>query len=294
MSERGRPTAHAAGGALFAHLRANPLAFAGGAILVLFAFVAAGAPVLAPYPAGQQDLTLRFEAPSARHPLGLDELGRDTLSRLMVGARISLLLSIVVVAVSLLAGVAIGSVAGLLGGWVDDLVMRAIDVLLAFPSILLAISLVAVLGPGFGNLILALCLIGWIGYARLTRAQILQAREMEYVQSARATGAGSLRILLLHLIPNIAGPLIVQSTVGMAGVLLSEAGLSFLGLGLPPPHPSWGTMLRAGSQHLFDAPHLILYPGVAIMLAVLSFNFVGDALRDWLDPRIGPGAGARV
>jgi peptide/nickel transport system permease protein len=164
--------------------------------------------------------------------------------------------------------------------------MRGIDILMAFPGILLAISLVAVLGPGLGNLVLALCLIGWVGYARLARAQILRAREMEYVLSARAAGARSERILLRHLLPNISGPIIVQATVGMAGVILSEAGLSFLGLGLPPPSPSWGSMLRSGSQHLFDAPHLIVYPGVAIMLTVLSFNFLGDSIRDWLDPRL--------
>jgi peptide/nickel transport system permease protein len=185
-----------------------------------------------------------------------------------------------------LVGLAVGTVAGFVGGWIDDLVMRGIDILMAFPGILLAISLVAVLGPGLGNLVLALCLIGWVGYARLARAQILRAREMEYVLSARAAGARSERILLRHLLPNISGPIIVQATVGMAGVILSEAGLSFLGLGLPPPSPSWGSMLRSGSQHLFDAPHLIVYPGVAIMLTVLSFNFLGDSIRDWLDPRL--------
>ena len=147
----------------------------------------------------------------------------------------------------------------------------------------------AVLGPGLTNLALALCLVGWVGYARLTRAQVLKVKQQDYVLSAHASGARSERILLLHLLPNILGPLIVQATVGMAGVILSEAGLSFLGLGLPPPSPSWGSMIRSGSQHLLDAPHLVLYPGVAIMLAVLSFNFVGDSLRDWLDPRIRKG-----
>jgi len=168
----------------------------------------------------------------------------------------------------------------------DDLIMRLIDILLSFPNILLAVSLVAVLGPGLGNLVLALCLIGWVGYARLTRAQVLKTREMQYVTAARASGARAGRILLRHLLPNIAGPLVIQATVGMAGVILSEAGLSFLGLGLPPPSPSWGSMLRSGSQHLLDAPHLVVYPGVAIMAAVLSFNFFGDSLRDWLDPRV--------
>jgi peptide/nickel transport system permease protein len=248
--------------------------------------VAVAAPVLVPYPAGSQNLSLRFAAPSLQHPLGLDDLGRDILSRLLLGARISLVLSLVVVLLSAGVGILAGSVAGMAGGWVDDLIMRTIDILLSFPSILLAVSLVAVLGPGLDNLVLALCLIGWVGYARLARAQVLKTREMQYVASARASGARSGRILLLHLLPNIAGPLLVQATVGMAGVILSEAGLSFLGLGLPPPSPSWGSMLRSGSQHLLDAPHLVFYPGVAIMVTVLSFNFLGDSLRDWLDPRI--------
>ncbi|MCI0566816.1 MAG: ABC transporter permease [Acidobacteria bacterium] len=268
------------------HLREDPLGLVGMAILILLSFLALAAPVLAPYSVGAQDLSQRFAAPTPVHPLGLDELGRDILSRLIFGARISLFLSFVVVSSSALVGLTVGTVAGFAGGWIDDVLMRSIDVLMAFPGILLAISLVAVLGPGLGNLVLALCLIGWVGYARLARAQILRAREMEYVLSARAAGARSERILFLHLLPNISGPIIVQATVGMAGVILSEAGLSFLGLGLPPPSPSWGSMLRSGSQHLFDAPHLIVYPGVAIMLAVLSFNFLGDSIRDWLDPKL--------
>ena len=276
-------------GSLIGHLRRDPFTTVGAGILLLLAAVAAAAPILAPYSAGAQDLSLRFAAPSVLHPLGLDELGRDILSRIMLGARISLVLSFVVVFLSVGIGIFVGSLAGLAGGWVDDLVMRLIDILLSFPSILLAISLVAVLGPGLGNLVLALCLIGWVGYARLTRAQVLKTREMQFVTAARASGARTARILLLHLLPNIAGPLLVQATVGMAGVILSEAGLSFLGLGLPPPSPSWGSMLRSGSQHLFDAPHLVVYPGVAIMVAVLSFNFFGDSLRDWLDPRIRKG-----
>jgi len=270
------------------------MALAGAGVLVVLALVALSAPLLAPYSSGAQDLARRFAPPSPHHPLGLDELGRDTLSRLVLGARISLVLSLAVVLVSAGFGTLIGSLAGLSGGWLDDLVMRIIDILLSFPSILLAISLVAVLGPGLGNLALALCLIGWVGYARLTRAQVLKTRELQFVLAARASGARKGRILMLHLLPNIAGPLIIQATVGMAGVILSEAGLSFLGLGLPPPSPSWGSMLRSGSQHLLDAPHLVLYPGLAIMLVVLSFNFVGDFLRDWLDPRTRLGIRGRL
>jgi peptide/nickel transport system permease protein len=279
---------------LLRQLRSDPMALAGSGILLLLLALAIAAPAIAPYPAGSQDLSHRFAPPSSLHPLGLDELGRDILSRLIYGARISLMLSLAVVVASALAGIAVGSVAGLAGGWVDDLLMRMIDILLSFPSILLAISLVAVLGPGLGDLILALCVVGWVGYGRLARAQVLKTRETQYVMAARAAGAGTCRILLLHLLPNIAGPLIIQATLGMAGVILSEAGLSFLGLGLPPPTPSWGSMLRSGSQHLFDAPHLVFFPGVAIMMAVLSFNLVGDSLRDRLDPRMREGwAGGR-
>ena len=265
------------------------MALAGLWILLVLSIVALTAPWAAPYSVESQDLSRRFDPPSGSHPLGLDELGRDTLSRLMAGARISLLLALAVVVLSATTGILIGSWAGLRGGWPDDLILRLIDILLAFPSILLAISLVAVLGPGLANLVLALCVIGWVGYARLARAQALRTRNAEFVLSARASGAGQGRILFRHLLPVSAGPLIVQASVGMAGVILSEAGLSFLGLGLPPPAPSWGSMLRSGSQHLFDAPHLTLYPGAAIMLAVLSFNFLGDSLRDWLDPRVRRG-----
>jgi peptide/nickel transport system permease protein len=286
MDETGRLAETGGLSALSRHLRADPLGLLGMSILILLSLVALAAPVLAPYSVGAQNLSLRFAAPTPLHPLGLDELGRDILSRLMFGARISLLLSLIVVSSSALIGLGVGTVAGFLGGWIDDFFMRGIDILMAFPGILLAISLVAVLGPGLGNLVLALCLIGWVGYARLARAQILRVRELEYVLSARAVGARTERILFRHLLPNISGPIIVQATVGMAGVILSEAGLSFLGLGLPPPSPSWGSMLRSGSQHLFDAPHLIVYPGVAIMLAVLSFNFLGDSIRDWLDPKL--------
>jgi peptide/nickel transport system permease protein len=249
------------------------------------ALLALVAPWLAPYPAGDQNLAMRFSAPSRAHLLGLDELGRDILSRLLYGSRISLALSLVVVIFSAGTGLAVGAIAGMSGGWVDDLLMRIVDIFLAFPGILLAIALVAVMGPGLGNLALALCLMGWAGYARITRALALSLREREFVHSARAAGAGLQRILRVHLLPNLSGPLLVQATAGVAGVLLSEAGLSFLGLGLPPPSPSWGSMLRSGTQHLLDAPHLVFYPGVAIVLMVVSFSSLGDTLREWLDPR---------
>lgn len=232
-----------------------------------------------------QHLALRLEGPSFDHPLGLDELGRDVLARLLNGGRISLLVGVAVVSASAFAGTAIGAVSGYLGGWVDEITGRIMDVLLAFPGILLAIAMVAVLGPNLTNVVLALSSIGWVGYARLVRGQVLKVREFEYVQAARAMGATTPRILLRHVIPATLSPVTVQATLGMAGAIVAEASLSFLGLGAQPPTPSWGTMLDAGRSHLFDAPHLTLFPGVAIALLVVGFNLAGDALRDYLDPR---------
>lgn len=231
------------------------------------------------------DLAQRLNGPSWVHPLGVDELGRDVLARLVFGARVSLLVGLAVVSFSATIGVIVGSVAGYAGGWVDELSGRIMDVLLAFPGILLAIALVAVLGPSLNHVVLALVVIGWVSYARLVRGQVLKLRELEYVQAARALGARPLRVLVRHIVPATLPSVTVQATLGMAAAIISEASLSFLGLGVQPPTPSWGTMLDAGRSHLFDAPHLTIFPGVAIALLVLGFNFVGDALRDALDPR---------
>jgi peptide/nickel transport system permease protein len=242
-------------------------------------------PLLTPYQASAQELSRRLERPSLSHPFGLDELGRDILSRIVSGARISLLVGLSVVTLSSIVGVMLGAVAGYSGGKIDDLISRVMDVLMAFPGILLAIALVAVLGPSLGNVILALSVIGWVGYARLVRGQALRARELEFVQAARALGAGSPRIILRHILPTTLPSVVVQATLGMAGSIIAEAALSFLGLGVQPPTPSWGTMLDAGRSHLFDAPHLTIFPGLAIAILVLGFNFLGDGLRDRLDPR---------
>jgi peptide/nickel transport system permease protein len=213
-------------------------------------------------------------------------LGRDILSRLIYGARISMLVGSSVVVGALFLGLVIGSVAGYYGGKVDRFVnVILMNAFLSFPGILIAISFVAFRGPGVFNLILALSLGGWVGYARLVRAQVLAAREREYVEAARALGASDWRIVTRHILPNIIQPVIVQAAIGMAGAVLAEATMSFLGLGVPPPTASWGSMLNDGRAHLFDAPHLVLFPAAAVMLAVLSFNFIGDALRDYLDPR---------
>jgi peptide/nickel transport system permease protein len=256
--------------------------------LLIIGLTAGGAligPSLVPHDPNVQWLSERLAGPSWSHPFGLDELGRDILARLLIGARISLFVGLSVVSVSALVGVAVGALAGYTGGRLDNLVGRVMDILLAFPGILLAIALVAMLGPSLTNVVMALTVIGWVGYARLVRGQVLKIRELEYVQAARALGAPVWRVLWRHVIPATLPAVTVQATIGMAGAIIAEASLSFLGLGVQPPTPSWGTMLDAGRVHLFDAPHLTLFPGIAIALLVLGFNFVGDALRDGIDQR---------
>jgi len=257
----------------------------GLALVVLTVAASLLAPLLTAHDPSAQTLALRLEGPSAAHLLGLDELERDVWSRLLAGARISLLVGLVVVGVSATIGLVVGAVAGYVGGAIDEVISRVIDILLAFPGILLAIALVAVLGPSLTNVVLALTAIGWVGYARLVRGQVLKARELEFVQAARALGAGPARLLARHIVPTAIPALVVQATLGMAGAILAEAALSFLGLGVQPPTPSWGTMINGGRVHLIDAPHLTVFPGIAIALLVLGFNFLGDGLRDRLDPR---------
>ncbi len=264
----------------------NPLAIAGVVLVAIFVICAILAPWLAPYDLAHIDLPSRLSGPTAAHWFGTDELGRDILSRIIYGARISMLVGISVVAASLFVGLVIGCIAGYYGGRVDRFVnVIVMNAFLSFPGILLAIAFVAFLGPGVLNLILALAIGGWVGYARLVRAQVLATREREFVEAARALGASDWRIITRHILPNLIQPVIVQGAIGMAGAVLAEATMSFLGLGVPPPTASWGTMLNDGRAHLFDAPHLVLFPAAAVMLAVLSFNFIGDALRDYLDPR---------
>ncbi|HEX4425117.1 MAG TPA: ABC transporter permease [Terriglobales bacterium] len=266
--------------------RHNVLATIGMALVAIFVIFAIFAPWIAPQDPAYIDLPNRLASPSASHWCGTDELGRDILSRLIYGSRISMLVGGCVVAVSLFLGLIIGSAAGYYGGRLDRFVnIVVMNAFLSFPGILLAIAFVAFRGPGIFNLVLALALGGWVGYARLVRAQVLAAREREYVEAARALGANDLRIIARHILPNIIQPIVVQSAIGMAGAILAEATMSFLGLGVPPPTASWGAMLNDGRAHLFDAPHLVLFPAAAVMLAVLSFNFIGDALRDVLDPR---------
>ena len=266
--------------------RAQPLAFCGALLLLLFLFIAVFAPLLATHDPAQLNLAGRLLPPSTANWFGTDELGRDIFSRTLFGARVSLTVALSVVSISLALGLVLGGAAGFFGGLTDTIVnIYVTNAFLALPGILLAVAFVAFLGPGLGNLILALAISGWVGYARLVRAQVMAMKEREFVQAARSLGAGNLRLFLRHILPNILQPLIVQAAVGMAAAVLAEATLSFLGLGVQPPTATWGAMLNDARSHLFESPHLIIFPALAVMLCVLSFNFIGDGLRDFLDPR---------
>ena len=268
------------------------LAASGMVLVMVFVAFALFAPWIAPHSPYTIDLPSRLQPPSAAHWFGTDEFGRDILSRVIYGARISMLVGSSVVAGSLLLGLVFGSVAGYYGKFADRFFnIVVMNAFLSFPGILLAIAFVAFLGPGIFNLILALCIGGWVGYARLVRGQVLAVKEKEFVEAARALGASDWRIVTRHILPNIIQPVIVQAAIGMAGAVLAEATMSFLGLGVPPPTASWGSMLNDARLHLFDAPHMVLFPAAAVMLAVLSFNFIGDALRDYMDPRSRIAAG---
>ncbi|HUJ31365.1 MAG TPA: ABC transporter permease [Candidatus Acidoferrum sp.] len=259
----------------------------GLALTLLLVILALGAPWLSRYDPTAQNLPARLSTPSAAHWMGTDDLGRDIFSRIVYGARVSMTVSISVVLGAGIVGLALGALAGYFGGWFDRFVNTIlINAFLSFPGILLAIAFAAFLGPGIGKVILALIVTGWAGYARLARAQILQAKEMEYVLAARSLGASDARILVRHLLPNILQPVLVQATIAMAGAILAESTLSFLGVGVLAPMPSWGAMLNDARAHLFDAPHLVIFPALAVMAAVLAFNLLGDALRDWMDPRM--------
>lgn len=267
-------------------LRQSLLARVGFSVAALLIIVALFAPWIAPANPAAQDLPSRLQAPSRAHWMGTDELGRDTLTRTIYGARISLMVAISVVCGCGISGLVIGMLAGYAGGWFDRFVnLLLINAFLSFPGILLAIAFAAFLGPGISKVIMALVITGWAGYARLARAQVLKVKELEFILAARSLGASHIRILARHMFPNILQPVLIQATIGMAGAILAESTLSFLGLGVLAPTPSWGAMLNDARSHLFDAPHLVIFPALAVMLAVLAFNLLGDAWRDWLDPR---------
>jgi peptide/nickel transport system permease protein len=268
----------------------NLVAKFGLAVVGLLVLLAALSPALASWEKAQsQDLGARLDSPDRNHLMGRDQLGRDVMARIIYGARVSMLVGLSVVTISSIAGTLIGAFAGYRGGWIDRIVSGFFfNIFLSFPGLLLAIAMVAFRGPSIINLIFALSIIGWVGYARLMRAQVLKVREYDFVTAARALGASDLRILLKHILPNSIQPLIVQASIGMAGAILAEAGLSFLGLGVPEPIPSWGKMIDDSREFWFTAPHLFIFPGLMIAISVLAFNFVGDGLRERLDPRQRP------
>jgi peptide/nickel transport system permease protein len=257
-------------------------------LLILFAIVmlAATADILTPYDPNEQHYSYVLKPPGADFPLGTDDLGRDVYSRIAYGSRISLEVGVIAVSIGMVLGTLIGLSAGYYGGWVDDVLMRTMDALRAFPALVLALSINAVLGPGIGNVMIAVGVVSVPTFARLAHGQVLSVREREYVLAARVTGVGAWRMMVVHILPNIASPIIVQASLGAAFAILAEAGLSFLGLGVRPPTPSWGSLLRTGYQYLSVAPWLSLAPGAAIFLAVLAFNLLGDGLRQALDPRL--------
>lgn len=268
------------------HLRRNRAALIGAGIVAVFVFLALFAHLLSPYEPTRGELGDRLQPPNAVHWLGTDELGRDLLSRVIFGARISLQIQVMAVALALMVGVLVGGIGAYLGGWADNLIMRAMDVLLAFPTIFLALAIVAARGTGLFNLILAAAVTSVPQFARIIRASILSLKEKEFVEAARALGGRPGRIMFRHLLPNCMAPLIVQSTLRMATVLLTASGLSFLGLGVQPPTPEWGAMLSNARSYLIVAPHVATIPGLAIMVVVVGFNLFGDGLRDSLDPRL--------
>lgn len=267
-------------------LSRSPLAMFGLAIICVLVFCAIFAEVISPYSPIKQDLMHMFETPSAAHWLGTDEFGRDILSRLIYGARVSLQVGFIAVGIALVTGGMLGAISGYYSGRLDNCIMRVMDVLLSIPQTLLAIAIVAALGPSLMNLMIAVGISAVPTYARIVRGSVLSIRSMEFIEAARAAGSSDLRIILKHIIPNSMAPIIVQSTLGVASAILNAAGLSFIGLGIQPPNPEWGAMLSGGRQYIRDFPHMTLYPGLAIMLTILALNFLGDGLRDALDPKL--------
>jgi peptide/nickel transport system permease protein len=260
----------------------------GGAIIVILWTTAIAAPLVAPYdPISHLSSANRLLPPgSPGYILGTDDFGRDILSRMIYGARISLQVGLIVVALAGSIGVTLGALAGFYGGIVDEVIMRVVDILMAFPFFILAIAIMAVLGPSLNNAMIALALVSWVGYARLVRAQVLSVRQKEFVEAARAEGLSDFGQITRHVLPNCMAPIIIEATLGVGGAILSAAGLSFLGLGAQPPNPEWGAMLNEGREFLRQAPYLTIVPGSAIAVTVLALNLLGDGLRDALDPRL--------
>lgn len=266
-------------------LAADKLALVGLIIILLLFSLTILAPFIAPHDPTKIDLKNTLKALDQAYLLGTDQLGRCILSRLIYGAQVSLGVAILVISIAFTAGVLIGAVAGFLGGKVDNLIMRVVDVFLAFPSLILAVAITGILGPSLVNLMLALALVNWVGYARISRGLVLSIKQKEYIIAAAVTGASPWKIILRHILPNMISPLVVLATLDLGAVILQISGLSFLGLGAQPPNPEWGAMLNDGRPYMQVAPWLMIYPGLAILLAVMAFNLVGDGIRDLLDPK---------
>lgn len=267
------------------HLKQNRMALAGGFIVVLMFLLALLATVLPGDPAAINVQQALLE-PSTKHLFGTDDLGRDVFLRMLYGARISLLVGFVAVGISTLLGILVGALAGFYGGWVDALVMRFVDIMLCFPTFFLILAVIAFLDPSIWNIMIVIGMTSWMGVARLVRAEFLSLREREFVLAARALGASDLRLMVRHMLPNALSPVLVSATLGIAGAILTESALSFLGIGVQPPTPSWGNMLIAGKQTLGYAWWLSVFPGLAILITVLGYNLLGEGVRDALDPRL--------
>jgi peptide/nickel transport system permease protein len=268
------------------HFKKNRLGVGGLVIIVIVFFIAIFAPFLSLYDPGKTDVSLKLKSPSFQHYLGTDQLGRDVFSRMLYGSQISLSVGFVAVGISILIGILVGAMAGYKGGWVDSLLMRFVDIMLSFPSFFLILTVVAILRPNTYNVMIVIGITSWEGTARFVRAEFLSLRERDYVQAARALGVKDRRIIFRHILPNALAPVFVTASLGVASAILIEAGLSFLGFGVQPPAPSWGNILTEGRTYIFDAWWLTVFPGLAILITVLSFNLFGEGLRDALDPRL--------
>ena len=271
---------------IWTHLKEDKPAMFGLVLIIVLIAVALSADYVSPYDPNAQDLSMRLQGVSWTHPFGLDEFGRDVLSRVIHGSRVSLEVGIVAVTISLIIGTLLGALSGYLGGWVDIVIMRFADIFLAFPGLILAIGITAVLGQSIINVMVALAIVNWPGYARVVRGQVLYIKGLDYVEASRAMGASKPSILFGHVLPNSLAPIIVLATIGMGWAILAEAGLSFLGLGVRPPTPSWGSIIASGREFMFRAPHIATIPGIVLAVSILAFNIFGDGLRDALDPRL--------
>ena len=271
---------------MWVRLKRNKLALFGLFLVVALILIALFAKFISPYDPIQIYLKESLRPPSLAHLMGTDVLGRDIFSRILYGARASLIIGVVATSISLVIGVIVGAISGFYGGWIDSILMRVTDVFFAFPFFILAIAIMTFLGPSFINIFIALGIVGWTNYARLVRGQVMSVKESDYVEAAHAVGAKNARIIWKHVMPNTLAPIIVYTTMNIGGVILAEAGLSFLGIGVQPPSPSWGLMLAEASNFIFNAPWMVIWPGVAIFLTVLGYNLLGDGLRDALDPRM--------